>query len=95
MQVGQRLVVTLGDGWTAPAAHTVAGDPEPPLQPLHTEQAVGYPSGPSTASFVAVRRGDALVSAQAVAAGQTFEVHVCVLPVPGTGAGPLPVPAPS
>ena len=28
------LVVTLGDGWAAPSAHTVARDPQPPLQPL-------------------------------------------------------------
>lgn len=63
LHVGQRLVVTLGAGWAAPSAHSVARDPEPPLQPLSTEHAVGFPAGPASATFLAVRCGGALVSA--------------------------------
>ncbi len=103
LHVGQRLVVTLGDGWVAPSAHAVARDPEPPLQPLSTQQASGYPAGPATATFVAVRAGRVLVSAQTdeaclhskppcVITPQVFELSVHVMPVPGTGSGPLPKP---
>ncbi len=106
LHVGQRLVVTLGDGWAAPSAHTVARDPQPPLQPLSTEQAVGHPAGPATATFLAVRAGRVLVSAQTngvcshstppcASAPQVFELSVHVTPVPGTGSGPLPKPPPS
>ena len=103
LNVGQRLVVTLGDGWVAPSAHTVARDPEPPLQPLATQQASGYPAGPAMATFVAVRPGVALVSSQAggacahsappcAMAREVFELSVHVTPLPGTGSGPLPKP---
>lgn len=104
LHVGQRLVVTLGDGWVAPAAHSVARDPEPPLQSLSTVRAVGYPAGPAVSRFIAVRPGAALVSAHTDAAclhgappcaiaQQVFDLSVQVTPVPGTGSGPLPKPA--
>lgn len=104
LPVGQRLVVTLGADWAAPSAHSVARDPEPPLQPLSTEHAVGYPTGPASATFLAVRSGGALVSVQAATAAclhstppcaitrQVFDLRVRVTPVPGTGSGPLPKP---
>ncbi len=104
LHVGQRLVVTLGDGWAAPSARSVARDPEPPLQPLSTVRAVGYPAGAAVATFIAVRPGAALVSAHTDAAclhstppcaiaQQVFHLSVQVTPVPGTGSGPLPKPA--
>ncbi len=104
LHVGQRLVVTLGAGWAAPAAHAVAGEPQPPLQPLSTVRAVGFPAGPAVAAFLAVRPGGALVSAHTDAAclhgsppctiaQQVFDLTVQVTPVPGTGSGPLPKPA--
>ena len=103
LHVGQRLVVTLGDGWAAPAAHSVARDPEPPGQPLSTVRAVGYPAGPAVATFIAVRPGGARVSAHTDAAclrgappcaiaQQVFDLSVHVTPVPGTGSSPLPKP---
>jgi hypothetical protein len=103
LNVGQHLVVTLGDGWAAPSARSVASDPGPSLQPLLTEEAVGYPEGPARATFLAVRPGVGLVSAQTDGAcvrstppcampREVFEFSVHVTPVPGTGSGPLPRP---
>lgn len=101
LRVGQRLVVTLGDGWAAPSAHSVAPDSQPRLQPLSRQQAVGYPAGPAVATFIAVRPGVALVFAPTDAlcrhstprcaiVQQVFDLSVHVTPVPGTGSGPLP-----
>jgi len=96
LRVGQQLLVTLGASWTAPRAQTPASDLGATLQPLRTDTAVGFPgSGPATASFTAVRVGQAVVTAHTGAGTQgSFEVSVLVQPVSGRGAGPLPVTPP-
>jgi hypothetical protein len=92
--VGRRLIVTLAAGWTAPrAAATVTGV----TAPLTTMSAVGFPSpGVASATFRAVRTGEATVTAElgsaclqgmprCVPAEQEFTMTVRVLPLAGAG----------
>ncbi len=102
LTVGERLLLDLGPGWTAPHINVLGGDPGPVTTPLRleTEAAANQPAttgGTGTHVFLAVTAGNTLITAQpepsAGAGGQRptepgspFEVTVHVNPRPGSNA---------
>jgi hypothetical protein len=98
LTAGERLLVDLGPGWTAPRINVLGGDPGPVTTPLRQETGplanqTATAAGTSTTHvFLAVTAGNTLITAQPdpssgagtpLQPGSTFEVTVHVNPRPG------------
>jgi len=76
LTVGERLLVDLGPGWTAPRINVLGGDPGPVTTPLRADAGAPQPRPATTAGtatthvFLAVTAGNTLITAdQAPPAG--------------------------